>query len=187
MTDYDSSTDKVVKSNGNTPGASTQTNTAPANGNNGDVRKTTPAPVRTDYTYGEYRPAPPVYHEVRYRNIDYRYAGGVYYRPYGDVWMVCRPPVGAFVPAVFYVAPMPTVRVRVDGIYRNYYYDDGVFFLWENDGYRAVLAPIGAKIKGLPSYYDIYYIDGRTYYLVDDVVFRKVGINTYKVVGYRYE
>lgn len=175
----------MVKSNGNKPG---EVNTKPAEVRNDgpELRQSKPLPpVRSDYHYGEYRPAPVHYEVVRYGAYDYRYYGGVYYRAYGDSWMVCRPPVGAFVPAVFYVTPLPTIRVRVDGFYRTYYYDDGVFFEWYNDGYRAVLPPIGAKIKGLPSYYESYYIDGRTYYVIDDVVFRKYGINTYKVVGYR--
>ena len=46
----------------------------------------------------------------------------------------------------------PTEKMRVyDG---EYYYDEGVFYLKGNGGYTVVSAPIGAKIKTLPSGYE---------------------------------
>jgi len=42
-------------------------------------------------------------------------------------------------------------RLTADG---DYYYDEGVFYLKGNGGYTVVSAPIGAKIKTLPSGYE---------------------------------
>jgi biotin carboxyl carrier protein len=42
-------------------------------------------------------------------------------------------------------------RISADG---DYYYDQGVFYLKGNGGYTVVSAPVGAKIKTLPSGYE---------------------------------
>lgn len=49
-------------------------------------------------------------------------------------------------------------KLIVDG---EYYYDEGVFYLKGNGGYTVVSAPLGAKIKTLPSGYETVSIDDK--------------------------
>jgi biotin carboxyl carrier protein len=44
----------------------------------------------------------------------------------------------------------------------DYYYDQGVFYLKGNGGYTVVAAPVGAKIKTLPSGYETVKVDEKT-------------------------
>lgn len=66
----------------------------------------------------------------------------------------------------------------------EYYYDEGVFYLKGNGGYTVVSAPIGAKIKTLPSGYETVSVDdaGTKNYYYGGVFYEKSG-DGYKVVA----
>ena len=58
---------------------------------------------------------------------------------------------------------------------RDYYYDDGVFYIVNNRGrYEVIVPPAGALVDALPDDYDIITLGGAEYYRVDDTVYRTV-------------
>ena len=77
--------------------------------------------------------------------------------------------------------------MRVNGVRVTYYYDDGVFFRFDHvyDRYEVVRPPVGFRFRELPSSYEVYEINGRRHYVIDDVVFEEYGFSSYRVVGYR--
>ena len=57
--------------------------------------------------------------------------------------------------------------------YLEYYYDDGVFYTINSNGYYEVIVPpAGALVEELPDDYDTITMDGQEYYKVDDTVYR---------------
>lgn len=72
-------------------------------------------------------------------------------------------------------------RALYDG---EYYYDEGVFYLKGNGGYTVVSAPIGGKIKTLPSGYETITVDdaGTKNYYYGGAFYVKSG-DGYKVVA----
>jgi biotin carboxyl carrier protein len=72
-------------------------------------------------------------------------------------------------------------RLKADG---SYYYDQGVFYLKGDGGYTVVAAPLGAKIKTLPSGYETVTIDdkGTKNYYYGGSFFEKIS-DGYKVVA----
>ena len=66
----------------------------------------------------------------------------------------------------------------------EYYYDEGVFYLKGNGGYTVVSAPLGAKIKTLPSGYETVSVDdaGTKNYYYGGAFYEKSG-DGYKVVA----
>ncbi len=56
---------------------------------------------------------------------------------------------------------------------KQYFYDDGVFFIQSADGrYEVIVPPAGALVSELPDDYDTITIDGVDYYAVDTTVYR---------------
>ncbi|MGM9765274.1 MAG: DUF6515 family protein [Candidatus Cryptobacteroides sp.] len=56
---------------------------------------------------------------------------------------------------------------------RQYYYEDGVFYIInENGRYQTIVPPAGALVQELPEDYDTLVLDGVEYYRVDDTVYR---------------
>ncbi|MBR5019360.1 MAG: hypothetical protein IKX53_06970, partial [Bacteroidales bacterium] len=55
---------------------------------------------------------------------------------------------------------------------QNYYYQDGVFYTLEDGQYCVIEAPIGAMVDEIPEDYDEVELDGKTYYQVEDVLFK---------------
>lgn len=54
----------------------------------------------------------------------------------------------------------------------SYYYQDGVFYVLENNHYVVIEPPIGALITELPEDYEELIIDGTTYYRVEDTLYK---------------
>ena len=55
----------------------------------------------------------------------------------------------------------------------NYYYQDGVFYLFSASGqYTVIVPPAGALVTSLPDDYEVIVLDGIEYYLVDNTVYR---------------
>lgn len=56
---------------------------------------------------------------------------------------------------------------------RNYFYQDGVFYIVNAGGqYQVIVPPGGALVQNLPEDYDIITLGGVQYYRVDDTVYR---------------
>lgn len=56
---------------------------------------------------------------------------------------------------------------------RNYFYQDGIFYIVNGSGqYQVIVPPAGALVQALPEDYDIITLNGVQYYRVDDTVYR---------------
>ena len=60
---------------------------------------------------------------------------------------------------------------------QEYYYQDGVFYILQNGQYYVIDAPIGALVTQIPDDYDEIELDGRTYYLVEDTLYKATVID----------
>lgn len=61
---------------------------------------------------------------------------------------------------------------------KQYYYDDGIFFIEGADGqYETIIPPAGALVSELPDDYDIVVLDGQEYYQVEETIYRTVVID----------
>ena len=69
----------------------------------------------------------------------------------------------------------------------EYYYDDGLFYQYDNDQYTVVEPPIGAEVKSLPSNAQSIVINGEQYYEDNGVYYLPVtkddGSVVYEVAG----
>lgn len=178
---------------------------------------------------------PPRYKVVRYFGIDYYIYNDVYYRPYRDHYIVCRPPFGVTIARSVVDISFVTVNFAYySNVYRtfgaidannryidqqnriiaqnnatimaqnraiamnpnsalssyeianrlglvqsyayadrNYFYQDGVFYIVNAGGqYQVIVPPAGALVQNLPEDYDIITLGGVQYYRVDDTVYR---------------
>ena len=55
---------------------------------------------------------------------------------------------------------------------QNYYYQDGVFYTLKDGEYCVIEAPIGALVDEIPEDYDEIVLGGKTYYQVEDTLFK---------------
>ena len=55
---------------------------------------------------------------------------------------------------------------------QNYYYQDGVFYTLKDGEYCVIEAPIGALVDEIPEDYDEIELGGKTYYQVEDTLFK---------------
>ena len=60
---------------------------------------------------------------------------------------------------------------------QEYYYQDGVFYVLRNGQYYVIEAPIGALVTEIPADYDEIELGGKTYYLVEDTLFKTTVID----------
>ncbi len=177
---------------------------------------------------------PPKYRKIHSFGIDYYMYNNVYYRPYREHYIVCRPPFGVILDAITDIA-FSAVRfsyysnayrtfnaINENNRYidqqnriiaqnnatiaaqnrsialntnaassaydvasrlglvqsyayadRNYYYDDGVFYIINDNGrYQTIVPPAGALVQELPDDYETIVLNGQEYYRVDDTVYR---------------
>ena len=178
---------------------------------------------------------PPRYKVVTYYGVNYYMYNDVYYRPYGDHYIVCRPPFGVTIALPIANLTFATVNFAYySNVYRtygtidannryidqqnriiaqnnatilaqnrsiamnpnaamssyeianrlglvqsyayadrNYFYQDGIFYIVNGSGqYQVIVPPAGALVQALPEDYDIITLDGVQYYRVDDTVYR---------------
>jgi len=76
------------------------------------------------------------------------------FRPHGLFWH----PVG------FLLTTMAVTAIVVNANNRQYHYDQGVYYVKVDNGYKAVTAPIGANIPDLPDDTQDVIVGGTTYY-----------------------
>ena len=55
---------------------------------------------------------------------------------------------------------------------QDYYYQDGVFYILQNGQYYVIEAPIGALVTEIPADYDEIELDGETFYLVENTLYK---------------
>jgi hypothetical protein len=60
---------------------------------------------------------------------------------------------------------------------QEYYYQDGVFYILHNGQYYVIEAPIGALVTEIPADYEEIELDGRTYYQVEDTLYKATVID----------
>ena len=60
---------------------------------------------------------------------------------------------------------------------QEYYYQDGVFYILRNGQYYVIDAPIGALVTEIPADYDEIELDGRTYYQVENTLYKATVID----------
>lgn len=68
----------------------------------------------------------------------------------------------------------------------NYYYQDGVFYVIENNQYKVIIPPAGALVEYLPEDYNTVVLAGESYYEVDGTIYRTTtldGTAYFEVVG----
>lgn len=102
--------------------------------------------------------------DINIRNTRVRSSGRVYVRPPyifgGFSFYAFRPyyyhPFRPFYwgpywhPWGYFVASLATTAIIISIENQQYHYDQGVYYIQEDDGYRVVQAPVGAEIKELP-------------------------------------
>jgi hypothetical protein len=100
------------------------------------------------YNYGSYRnrplygstirALPPGYTRYGYRNDDYYFHNGLWYRPFGGYYTIARPPRGI----VIYTLPPYYTSLWFGGV--RYYYADDVYYRWDdgNRGYVVSDPPV---------------------------------------------
>jgi hypothetical protein len=76
------------------------------------------------------------------------------WRPHGLFWH----PIG------FLLTTMAVTAIIVNANKKQYHYDQGVYYVQVDDGYRAVTAPIGANIPELPDDTQDVTVGSTTYY-----------------------
>jgi len=64
----------------------------------------------------------------------------------------------------------------------NYYYDEGLFYQYDNDQYTVVEPPVGAEVDKLPSKAQSIVIDGQEYYEYNGVYYQAVTKDDGKVI-----
>ena len=84
--------------------------------------------------------------------------------------------------SAYYAAQNANYTVRTSDDYYNanllsqagqdYYYQDGVFYTLKNGEYCVIEAPIGALVDEIPEDYDEIELGGKTYYQVEDTLFK---------------
>ncbi len=94
------------------------------------------------------------------------------WRPHPLIWH----PVG------FLLTTMAVTAIIVNNNNRQYHYDQGVYYVKVDDGYKAVTAPIGANIPELPDDTQDVAVGGNTYYYYMGTFYEQ-GSNGYSVIG----
>ena len=119
---------------------------------------------------------------VNYRNSNYHYRDGIFYRPINGSYTIAAPPFGIHVS----VLPPNPYRVVLTG--RSYYYYYGTYYLpsTSGDGYDVVEPPLGARVDALPEGYEVFELEGNVYYRLDETYYKAVlepnGYVVYEVV-----
>lgn len=80
---------------------------------------------------------PPPHRHLHYRDDDYYFYGGVWYRPHGRRFVVVAPPLGIVVPSL----PAFYTTLWIGGV--PYYYANDAYYVWrpDRDGYVVTAPP----------------------------------------------
>lgn len=129
---------------------------------------------------------------VVYSGEKYHYHAGVYYKPYGNKYVVVRPPVG------LYVSILPVGFTTVTFGHVPYFYAGGIYYVRRSPNqYEVVEAPqkvdaphsntLSAGIATLPQGTQPVTINNKKYYKVNDTYYEKSvsenGVESFIIVG----
>lgn len=136
--------------------------------------------------YGYYIERLPYGAKIIHRGpYDYYYVSGRYYRYINNVYVICRPPVGAIIAKSVLNNLLRLTNYAIRDAYgrshRYYTDDDGVYYLKSGSNYVVVDPPIGAIVYDLPYGFEEVTLNGTKYYKVDDNFYELVynGPNDY--------
>lgn len=170
---------------------------------------------RDDYRIGRrITRLPSHYRTINHRGVRYYYYDGIYYRPYGNSYVIVRPPYGvtlasAIINAGLYMVDFAFYSERTSRFissqrlarelglrqtyaYSNedYFYEDGIYYILNSRGeYVSIVPPAGAIVGELPYDATRIIIRGYELYQVDDTIYRLTsydGQPVYEVLGQRY-
>lgn len=118
---------------------------------------------------------------IHYGRYNYHFHNGVFYRPVGGTFVVVAPPLG------IHVSVLPPSPFHFRHLGKPYFYYYGAFYVPLNDGgYKVVAPPIGARIDALPDGYEVFKIDDKVYYRLDETYYKATveenGAVVYEVV-----
>lgn len=103
---------------------------------------------------------------------DYYFADGRYYRFINNVYVICRPPVGAVIARTLLDGVITLTNYAVRDAYgrsQRYYTDNyGVYYIKSRGNYIVVNPPVGAIVYDLPYGFEEVTINGTKYYKVDN-------------------
>lgn len=125
---------------------------------------------------------------VRFRGTLLHYHSGLFYRPFGNSYIIIQAPIG------IHIRRLPRAWFRFVVGTRAYYYYYANYYTCENDnpdnGCTVVAPPIGARVDVLPNGYHKVIIDDNTYYILGNVYYKAFmnehGEVWYEVVGVNY-
>ena len=127
---------------------------------------------------------PPHYRRITHWGIDYYFYEGIYYRPFGGVYVICRPPFGTPLERAIDRALFNLVRFSYYcNTYRTYntVFDNYNVIAQQNliiaqnnarIAYTTIVPPAGALVSSLPDDYETIVLNGVEYYMVDNTVYR---------------
>lgn len=142
--------------------------------------------------YGYYRSALPFGAKViRGGAYDYYYVDGRYYRYINNVYVICRPPVGAVIARSLLNGIVTLTNYVVIDTYgksqRCYTDNDGVYYIKSGRDYVVVDPPVGAIVYELPYGFEEVTINGAKYYKADkyfyELIYNGPRDYCFKVVG----
>lgn len=138
-----------------------------------------------DYRYSRYSTLPRTAVIVPYRNYNYRYADGYFYRPFGASFRIVIPPVGIYVN----ILPRGYRAIYYPG--GSCYYYNGTYYRSYNSRYEVIEAPIGAAVPELIANAKTVVVNNEKLYEMNDTYYKEeIGSNgdiIYKVVGKKGE
>jgi len=118
---------------------------------------------------------------IPYRNYNYHYSDGYFYRPYGSSFRIVIPPVGIYVN----ILPRGYRTVYYPG--GSCYYYNGTYYRGTNNRYEVINAPVGAAVPELLANAKPVIINNEKLYELNGTYYKEEtnsnGDITYKVVG----
>ena len=137
---------------------------------------------RRDQRYAQRLPAAVI---IPYRNYNYHYANGYFYRPFGAFLRVVIPPVGIYIN----ILPRGYQTIYYPGGYC--YYCNGIYYRQNNHRYEVIDAPAGAIVPGLLAGAKTVIINNEKLYELNGIYYKEEVSNNgdinYKVVGKKGE
>ena len=118
--------------------------------------------------------------KVVFKNADYTFYKGKYYRNMQGRYILVSPPTGLRVN----VLPVGFVTIHIGRDY--YYYDEGVYYREIENEYEVVNPPVGAIVFDLPVDAEVVIYEGKVYYEYFDILYKKVETpkgDAYEIVG----
>lgn len=132
-----------------------------------------------------YRRLPQTAVIIPYRNYNYHYANGYFYRPFGASFRIVIPPVGIFIN----ILPRGYRTIHYPG--GDCYYYNGTYYRQNNNRYEVIDAPAEAVVPGMLAGAKTVIINNEKLYELNGTYYKEEVNNngdiSYKVVGKKGE